>query len=208
MAHREKLSWVKGDGPDRRELVTFADLGAVDDSIVQRLNNIATQRQGNDLDGDNYSISQHQSLKDKLPEAYTSADKYRQILLQESNKKDTDRNEYAYTHWNTDPVELSMFDKIYRCRISEMGPGHGIDWHIDQNSSVVCRAQICLNDNTSIMQFNRRGEVSTLEMKKGHVYFLNTGWNHRVVNGDSIRRVAIFAFDYNDYVGDVELKCQ
>ena len=38
-------------------------------------------------------------------------------------------------------------------------------------------------------------------MKPGELWFINTGWNHRVIAGDSTRRSAIFGFDFKDYQG-------
>ena len=45
-------------------------------------------------------------------------------------------------------------------------------------------------------------------MEKGKIYFVNVGWMHRVLNTDGLRRVAIFGFDYKDYIGNVQLKIQ
>ena len=40
---------------------------------------------------------------------------------------------------------------------------------------------------------------------KNHMYFINTGWPHRVVTGKDIRRVAIFGFSFEDYIGKINL---
>ena len=37
------------------------------------------------------------------------------------------------------------------------------------------------------------------------MWFINTGWAHRVLAGDTSRRSAIFGFDYKDYIGTPEL---
>ena len=42
-------------------------------------------------------------------------------------------------------------------------------------------------------------------MKPGELWFINTGWSHRVVAGDTSRRVAIFGFDFKDYTGEKNL---
>ena len=48
---------VKGEGPRRNNFVTFAKIGNVDPSLVDKLNEIADRRDGNDLGGDNYNCS-------------------------------------------------------------------------------------------------------------------------------------------------------
>ena len=35
-------------------------------------------------------------------------------------------------------------------------------------------------------------------MKPGEIWFINTGWTHRVVTKEKVRRVAIFGFNFND----------
>ena len=52
-----KRQRVKGEGPRRNNFVTFAKIGDVDPSLVEKLNEIADRRDGNDLGGDNYNRS-------------------------------------------------------------------------------------------------------------------------------------------------------
>ena len=68
-----------------------------------------------------------------------------------------------------------------------------------------CRAQICLNENDSVFEFKRKGVVESFTMKPGEMWFINTGWAHRVIAGKNSRRSAIFGFDYKDYQGEAEL---
>jgi oxalate decarboxylase/phosphoglucose isomerase-like protein (cupin superfamily) len=80
-----------------------------------------------------------------------------------------------------------------------MGANHELNWHIDTDPSVICRAQICIKHTKSVMEFNTKGQVHTLYMKPGDIYFINTGWSHRVVNNsDTERVVAIFGFEFSD----------
>ena len=53
---------------------------------------------------------------------------------------------------------------------------HELNWHIDSDTSVMCRAQICLNDNDSVFQSKRKGVVEEFKMKTGEMWFINTGW--------------------------------
>lgn len=195
-----KRQRVRGAGPRRDELVTFAKLGVVSDDVVDKLNEIADRRSGNDLGSDAYNISQHCDVNNVFIDTG-----YRQILIQERQLDVDTADEHLYTEYNED-VNVPFFNQIYRLRISEMAPGHEMNWHIDTDTSVMCRAQICLNDNDSIFQFKRRGGIEQFTMKKGEMWFINTGWLHRVVSKDLIRRSAIFGFDHKDYNGEVDLR--
>ena len=200
LIEKTKRQRVKGEGPRRNEMVTFAKLGEVAPNIVDKLNSIADERQANDLGGDNYNISQLCDVEN----VFAPKDFYRQILIQEKDVEGDQTDEHVYTKYNAD-ISVPFFEQIYRLRISEMTAGHEMNWHIDTDTSVMCRAQICLNDNDSVFQFNRKGVIEEFTMKKGEMWFINTGWSHRVVSHEKTRRVAIFGFDYKDYKGAVEL---
>ena len=195
-----KRTRVGGEGPKRNDFVTFAKIGNVDPSLVEKLNEIADRRDGNDLGGDNYNLSQIC----KIEEVFNAAGQYRQILIQEKAVDEVTVDEHTYTQYNED-VTVPFFDQVYRLRISEMPPGHELNWHIDSDTSVMCRAQICLTENDSVFQFKRKGKIEEFTMKPGELWFINTGWSHRVVAGDTSRRVAIFGFDFKDYTGEKNL---
>lgn len=194
-----KRQRVKGDGPNRTKLVTFAKLGSVTDDVLHTLNEIVERRTGNDLGTDTYNISQQCDVNNVFIDAG-----YRQILIQERENDIATADEHDYTRYNED-VKIPFFNQIYRLRISEMSPGHEMNWHIDTDTSVMCRAQICLNENDSVFQFNRKGKIEEFTMKPGEMWFINTGWSHRVVSNTKTRRSAIFGFDFKDYTGDVDL---
>jgi hypothetical protein len=190
---------INGSGPKRDQMVTFAKLGSVSDELVLKFNKIAEEKTGNDLGSDVYNISQLCNVNNVF------IDKgYRQILIQERKQNIDTVDEHEYTEYN-EKIEIPFFNKIYRLRISEMAPNHEMNWHIDTDTSVICRAQICLNKNDSIFQFNRRGVIEEFTMQPGEIWFINTGWLHRVVSKNNIRRSAIFGFDYKDYNGNIHL---
>jgi hypothetical protein len=172
----------------------------VSDEIVAQLNEIVDRRTGNDLGSDAYNISQHCDVNNVFIDTG-----YRQVLIQERESDVDTADEHMYTRYNED-VTIPGFNQIYRLRISEMAPGNEMNWHIDTDTSVMCRAQICLNDNDSVFQFKRRGVIEEFSMVPGEIWFINTGWLHRVVSGDRVRRSAIFGFDYKDYTGGVDLR--
>ena len=60
------------------------------------------------------------------------------------------------------------FGTVYRARISVMLPGHELFWHIDTDTSVLCRMQIAVDAENSSFQFRNRIEGERhLEMKNG-----------------------------------------
>ena len=198
-----KRKRVGGPGPRRNKLLTMCKLGDAPSRVVDELNYILDTHSGNDIGGDNYGISQNCDYE----EVFNVQDKYRQVLLQKKalgNSDDVD--EYLYTEWDgnyvvryTHPYIQTLFDNVYRFRLSEMQGDHELNWHIDADTSVICRAQICLSDSESLLEFRDKSGVHKLQMKKGEVWFINTGWNHRVVNGSNLRRSAILGFAYEDF---------
>ena len=193
---------VGGPGPRRNKLLTMCKLGDAPTRVVDELNYILDTHSGNDIGGDDYGISQNCDYE----EVFNVQDKYRQVLLQKKalgNGDDVD--EYLYTEWDhnysvryTQPYIQTLFKNVYRFRLSEMQGDHELNWHIDADTSVICRAQICLSDSESLLEFRDKAGVHKLQMKKGEVWFINTGWNHRVVNGSNLRRSAILGFAYED----------
>ncbi len=209
LIEKTKRQRVKGTGPKRDKLKVFHKIGEVSTSTVYELNNILDNNLQNDIGGDNYGISQNCNYE----EVFNVGDMYRQVLLQKRiDDGSDDVNEYLYTRWDpayklvTTKNDLNKyFANIYRFRMSEMRGDHELNWHIDADTSVICRAQICLNDNDSVLEFRDREGVHQLRMKPGEVWFINTGWNHRVVNGSTTRRVAVFGFHYDDVLAASDL---
>jgi len=196
---------VRGTGPKRHELKFFKKLGVVPTEVVDELNEILDAEPQNDIGGDVYGISQAIDYRQVFD---TSG--YRQLLVQTKppGEVGVDVNEYNYTHWTKD-IKVkkyleSYFRNIYRFRMSEMSNAHQLNWHIDSCTSYMCRAQICLNENDSVFEFRGRdGVIHSFQMKVGELWFINTGWNHRVVTGEIPRRVAIFGYHFSDsLIGD------
>jgi hypothetical protein len=210
-----KRQRIKGDGPDRTLLKSFYKLGELSDNTIDELKYIVSNNHTNDIGGDRYSIS------NTIDYAKTHGIKesgYRQILLQGKQdgknyetaveKQVFTENEFLYERWLTDQYNLtstisdiaSYFKAVYRFRISETYPNYEIPWHIDTNTSVACRAQICITDDDSIFEFKTRTGIHNLSMKPGELWFINTGWNHRVLAKAKLRQVAIFTFNFKDLI--------
>ena len=91
----------------------------------------------------------------------------------------------------------STFKTPYRARISVMHGGNELNYHIDTDTSVLCRVQIPVITEGSLFQWKTKKEQVDLDMKPGCAYFVNTGWLHRVINkSNNVRIVLIFGVDY------------
>ncbi len=190
-------------GPDRKELKTFAQLGTIDPALIARLVDFAKQNHDtDDLLSDRYQISRHCDPKDVFN---VTPAMYRQVLLQELDTSLPGDQEQSYGVWSmADPVVEELwavlseyFTTIYRARISTMEPNSQLNWHIDTNTSYLCRAQVGLVTEESVFQFKRHGIQEDLIMKPGELWFINTGWPHRVVTGNQTRLSLIFSFTFD-----------
>ena len=192
---------IKGTGPDRKKLKTYYKMGNVSFDTVRELNAVLNSRKGSDIGTDEYSIANQIDYKkthNALP------DKYRQILLQ--NKEMGEEDEFSYSNWKVDDYKIDstvcdiyeFFDSERRFRVSEMQPNHELSWHIDTNTSVACRAQICLNDHDATFEFKDRDGHHIVNMEPGELWFVNTGWPHRVVTNNLFRRAAVFTFHFDN----------
>lgn len=199
-----KLRTRGNNGPRRHQLKCFNLLDdKVPQSVIDEIKYITKTYTENDLGGDNYQISQHCDLT----EIFQASGEYRQILLQRCTDPDADIvNEHNYSHWadslpheNIKKYLESKFKKTYRARISIMPPGHELAWHIDTDTSVLCRIQVSVDVNGSVFEFRTKKEEFLYEMKDNQAYFINTGWTHRVTNsGNATRVVLIAGVDYEN----------
>lgn len=192
------------NGPKRNQLTTHGIVATdIPQTVIDEILNIANFYKGNDLKGDNYQISQHCNVDT----AFTNSPTYRQILLQQLN--DNADNEIDETNYQTWRIDLktnaiqeylnSTFTAPYRTRISVMNGGNELNYHIDTDTSVLCRVQIPVQTKGSLFQWKTKTEEVNLDMELGNAYFVNTGWLHRVVNpSDNIRIVLIFGIDYKN----------
>ena len=107
LIEKTKRTRVRGPGPRRNEMVTFAKIGDVDTAILDQLRIILLQNPQNDLGGDDYNISQQCDLKD----VFNAAGSYRQVLLQKSKYDSPTANEFDYTEFNVSSKTLKTAKK-------------------------------------------------------------------------------------------------
>ena len=183
----------------RHELPNFSLLdNNVSDTVLENILNLVNCNPNrNDLGQDNYKISQNCPL----PEMFGNT--YKQILLQHQLENDNPSDEKTYVHWQdgTDEIKSYLenkFKRVYRTRIAITPANHSLDWHIDTDTSVLCRIQIAANSSNSVFEINRKNNIESIAMNKGECWFINVGWNHRVVNGSGERIVLIAGVDYEN----------
>jgi hypothetical protein len=198
---KTKQERVKGTGPRRTEIKTFAKIGTVDKELITQLYNEAVTNTENQLGTDSYGITKDVDLEGIFGVTKESLS-YRQILLQTADN-DVVTSEFDYTVWNKDFLNirdelLKYFHNVYRFRISIMQPQNSINWHIDTDTSICCRAQICVAGNDAALEFKTREGIESLIMHPGEIYFINTAWPHRVVTYNDVRISSIFSFHFDD----------
>ena len=186
--HLAQKDWDENDiGPDRKKLPNFHLLGHSDprllDATLKCLEHVAGL---NDVDADSYPISQlYPNLRAIFPE------KYRQVLLQDfidEGKHETDFRVPKYTDVTqyVDP----FVNEYFRARIAILSPGDEINWHIDTNTSQMCRVQFPLVGEQK--WYMKRGkQVEEKILRPGEVWFVNTGLMHKVVNETDEDRITV-----------------
>ena len=168
-------SHVRGNrGPRRNTLPTFERISKqVPDAVLEEARQIAyADASRNDLRTDKYKIS----VDCPLPDLFSQ--EYRQILLQEQ-VPDTDTHDEAnYTVWSDTCPQIqqymeSIFGYVNRTRVTVLAPGEELDWHIDTDTSVMCRVQIGVDVDGSEFQFNRKGKIESFIMDPKELWFIN-----------------------------------
>lgn len=195
---KSKRQRVKGAGPSRKKLPAFLELATVPDEVIDFLKLFSKSCPESIIGGDNYEIAKTIDVSKTFN---VDKNNYKQFLIQNHLTEQT--SEFDYTEWvpGSDIIKdflLTHFKAVYRSRISVMKPAHFIPWHIDTDPSVVCRGQICISVRDSTFDFETKAGIETLKMQSGKMYFINTGWKHRVINNESDRVVLIFAFKFED----------
>ena len=174
-------------GPDRRKLPTYKLLGHTDPALVQAVADCLAEVSGlNDVDQDSYPISQlYPNLRAIFPEDY------RQVLLQGfigEGKHETDFR--LPKHTGVTQYVDPFVPEYYRARIAILSPGAQINWHIDTNTSQMCRVQFPVVGEQH-WKIQRGKTIEEKILRPGEVWFVNTGLKHTVVNEADVDRVTV-----------------
>ena len=167
--------------------------------FIDTVKHIARTYTQDDLGGDLYEVSKYCESVENFKQGVDT--NYRQIVLQKLPEgREQIMDETLYTEWRDDincgPIK-EYFDKLYgegkyyRARISVMAPQHELNWHIDTDTSVLCRTQTVVQSSNSLFEAKNREGVQSNLMEEGNTYFINQGWPHRVVNNGGWRIVVI-----------------
>lgn len=114
---------------------------------------------------------------------------------------DYEFNERDYCY-NSEPfstgirhIENIVGASICRLRYATLEPGAILDWHMDQPN--IDRFVIVLQGSQRF-EIERRKNVFHEIMQPGDVWYINSNWNHRVINEVKEKRLALLGcFDYN-----------
>lgn len=197
-SRRQRIASDKG--PRRSEV---SECLVVDDNVseefIQAVKKIAQSYSQDDLGGDLYEVSKYCESVENFKQGVDT--NYRQIVLQKlPEDKEQLMDETLYTEWRDDidcQKIKKYFDNLYgegnyyRSRISVMAPGHELNWHIDTDTSILCRTQTVVQSSSSFFETKTRQGIQSNIMEEGKTYFINQGWPHRVVNSGGWRIVVI-----------------
>jgi hypothetical protein len=195
---RQRVS--SNQGPRRSEV---AECIVIDESVnkefIDAVKYIAQTYVQDDLGGDLYEVSKYCESVENFKQGVDT--NYRQIVLQKLPEgREQIMNETLYTEWRDDidcQIIKNYFDTLYgegnyyRARISVMAPSHELNWHIDTDTSILCRTQTVVQSSSSFFETKTRQGIQSNVMEEGKTYFINQGWSHRVVNKGGWRIVVI-----------------
>lgn len=208
---------LSSHGPRRTEVTECISVdNNVTPEFINAIKNITNTYVADDLGGDLYKISKTCESVESFKQGVDS--NYRQIVLQKlPDGKGVEMDETLYTEWrdDIDCTEIKKYfdnlygeGKYYRARISVMAPGHELNWHIDTDTSILCRTQTIVQSFDSYFEAKNRQGVQSYKLEEGNTYFINQGWPHRVVNNDKWRIVVIAGVYFKDIPGNERVLIQ
>lgn len=181
---------VRGEGIDRKHLPNYFKLGEFDQDLIDDIMKVYydTINENHIGSESNYEMSIESPLRTYFPKTY------RQIILQNPVTDGSFEKDYQSFDENTDILnkvkDLLKGITFYRCRIATLPAGDVLDWHIDTNTSILSRVHFIISDNAHWF-IDRKGTVEEKILKKGEIWFTNTGYNHKVINDTDRDRIVV-----------------
>lgn len=180
----------RGDGVDRKHLPNYFKLGEFDQTFIDMVLNVysATKEINHIGTVENYEMSIMSPLRTYFPETY------RQIILQSPMTDGSFEKDYVRFDRYPDILEkIKQFIKgitFYRARIAVLPAGDVLDWHIDTNTSILSRVHFVISESTRWF-IDRRGDIEEKILKRGEIWFTNTGYRHKVINDSKFDRIVL-----------------
>jgi hypothetical protein len=188
---------VNYSAPDRKQLPNFIYLGVQPPELKIEVHRLLDQlgMGYNDIGSDDYAVSKKfASILESFPEDYI------QIMLQEAINGGLVETDYCLPkHTSVTNILRPYIKDFFRARIAVLHPGQTIDYHIDTNTTQMCRVQfpIQAEQHWSI----KRGTVIEEKiLKPGEIWFVNTGFAHKVVNEEGIDRITVLLGCKYEYI--------
>ena len=92
-------------------------------------------------------------------------------------------------------LESILGGDVYRLRYAVMEPNETLPWHIDQPQ---LDRFICVLNGIQQFEIKKRKEVVSTTQTPGDVWYVNTNWEHQVVNSGEKRLALLGCFKYNN----------
>lgn len=181
---------VKGDGISREKLPNYYKLGEFNEDFGSKIMEVykATVNENHIGSKSTYEMSIESPLRTYFPPTY------RQVILQKPVTDGSFEKDYTSFSENTEILtDISNYLNgitFYRARIAVLPPGDVLDWHIDTNTSVLCRVHFVISDSAHWF-IDRKGEVDEKVLKQGEIWFTNTGYSHKVINDTTSDRIVV-----------------
>ena len=181
----------------RRELVAarrrppFARLGTLQPDVVAALCDFAARHARENILAEAMANRADRQLSSG-DAAYLTAH-YAQIELQHLRKGGDPETRTDYTD-AADPALMTQIEAIagpcHRTRITRLDVGGDIARHIDDPRQIRIIATLAGSDR---MTFHFDDKTKTLPSKPGELWFINTAFEHAVVNDGQTPRIALIA---------------
>ena len=96
-----------------------------------------------------------------------------------------------YTDWVNSALGEEIEQKVgmvYRTRTATLDPGSEVPFHIDDPEQ---RRVVAILKGSHEFTIDVKGDISTIPMEVGELWFINSAWPHRVRNTSENHRVAL-----------------
>lgn len=126
---------------------------------------------------------------------------YRQfdIHIKDETSEFGDERDYSKFYAAFEPAMQELTDTLqsilWRCRYATIEPNDILGWHVDQPT--LDRFCVVL-EGEQMFEIKDRKKIHSQRMLPGQIWFINSSWEHRVINSGNNKRLALLGcFEYN-----------